>query len=73
MTPLHLAALNGNENILEIIGKSNLNSRDYRARKPDQLLGQFIPTLKTETICKDYGKAGFQIDALRPASDWLIF
>ena len=46
MTPLHLAALNGNENILEIIGKSNLNSRDYRARKPDQLLGPFIPTLK---------------------------
>jgi len=38
MTPLHLAALNGNENILEMIGKSNLNSRDYRSRKPDQLL-----------------------------------
>ena len=62
MTPLHLAALNGNENILEIIGKSNLNSRDYRARKPDQLLGQFITALKLETISEDYSMAGFQID-----------
>ena len=41
MTPLHLAALNGNDNILEMIGKNNLNSRDYRSRKADQLLGRF--------------------------------
>jgi len=42
MTPLHLAALNGNDNILEMIGKNNLNSRDYRSRKADQLLGRFF-------------------------------
>ena len=61
MTPLHLAALNGNDNILEMIGKNNLNSRDYRSRKADQLLGRFIhlrrlhriqPTCKVQRVSK---------------------
>ena len=55
MTPLHLAALNGNDNILEMIGKNNLNSRDYRSRKADQLLGRlFQPTRKVLRISKRY-------------------
>ena len=45
MTPLHLAALNGNDNILDMIGKNNLNSRDYRSRKADQLLGRLFPPI----------------------------
>ena len=50
MTPLHLAALNGNDNILEMIGKNNLNSRDYRSRKADQLLGRLFPPVKYKNL-----------------------
>ena len=53
MTPLHLAALNGNDNILEMIGKNNLNSRDYRSRKADQLLGRLLPPVnRIQPTCK---------------------
>ena len=53
MTPLHLAALNGNDNILEMIGKNNLNSRDYRSRKADQLLGRLFPLVnRIQPMCK---------------------